>query len=81
MYKRESLPLLFAHSLFFKEPLEQFAHVTHYKRAAVSDSLRSLMTTGDGSNLLFFMSESLSRSQKTSESLEKPMSEFPTLNY
>ena len=33
----------------------------------------------DGSNLLFFTSESLFRSQKTSDSLQKPMSKFPTL--
>ena len=40
----ESLPLLFAYSLFFKERLEWFAPVALYKRATVSDSLRSLMT-------------------------------------
>ena len=36
MRKSESLPSIFAHLLFFKEPLERFA--------PVSDSLRSLMT-------------------------------------
>ena len=38
----EALPLLFAHSLFFKEQLEWFAPVALYKRATVSASLRSL---------------------------------------
>ena len=33
----------------------------------------------DGSDSLFFKSKSLFRSQKASESLEKPMSEFQTL--
>ena len=35
---------------------------------------------GGGNDSLFFTSESLFRSQKTSESLEKPLSEFPTLD-
>ena len=33
----------------------------------------------NGNDELFFTGESLLRSQKTSDSLEKPMSEFPTL--
>ena len=53
-----------------------------FKRLNVSDSLPSLITKlqkSDGSNSLFFASELLFRSQKTSDLLEKPMSEFPTL--
>ena len=43
MPKSESLPSLFAHLLFFKERLEQFSPIALYKRATVSDLLRSLM--------------------------------------
>ena len=81
MPKSESL---FAYSLFFKDQLEQFAPVAldksncerfaqaaHDKRETMSDSLRSLMT---GFTLLLFCS------QKTRESLKKPMSEFRTLS-
>ena len=68
-----------AHSLFFKEPLEGFALVALYKRATVSDSLRLLMTKEQQSDLLFFTRELLFWSQKTSKSLEKLTSEFPTL--
>ena len=77
--KSESLPKLFAHSLFFKERLERFTPVALYKRATMSNSLRSLMTKSNRSDSLFFMSEFLFHSQKMSESLQKPMSEFPTL--
>ena len=55
----------------------------------MSDSLviRQLLTKKSksikkfGSDSLFFTSESLFSSQKTSESLEKPMSEFSTLHF
>ncbi len=77
--KSESLPKLFAHSLFFKERLERFTPVALYKRATMSDSFRLLMTKeppwaicsgcskqkSDGSDLLFLTIESLFRSQKT----------------
>ena len=53
--KSESLLLLFAHLLFFKERLEQFSPVALYKRVTPRDSLKSLMSYG--SNLLFFISE------------------------
>ena len=75
------LTSLFAHSLFFKERLEQFSRVALYKRATMSDSLRSLMTKeqpwairsgrswqkSDGSDSLFFMSKLLFCSKKMSE--------------
>ena len=51
MPKSESLQLLFAQSLFFKDQREWFTSVAIYKRATVSNSL-------------FFMSESLFCSQK-----------------
>ena len=93
MPKSQSLPMLFAHLLFFKERLDWFALVTLHKRATMSDSLRLLMTKkqlwairsgcswqkSNESNLLFFTSKSFFLSQKTSELLEKLMSEFPTL--
>ena len=44
LLKSELLPSLFAHLLFFKERLKQFALVALYKRATMSDSLKSLMT-------------------------------------
>ena len=44
MPKSESLPSLFAHSLFCKEQPERFALVALFKRATMSNSLRSLMT-------------------------------------
>ena len=79
MPMRKSLPSLLTQSLFFKSNM--------------SDSITSLFTKerpwaicsgcswqkSAGSNLLFFSSASLFRSQKANESLEKPMSEFPTL--
>ena len=54
---------------------KQIAPVALYKRATVSDFL----VQSDGSDLLFFTSQSLLHSQKTSDSLEKPKSEFSTL--
>ena len=80
-------------SLITKSDHERVAHIALYKRATVSDLLRSLMTKGhpwairsrrslqksDRSNSLFLKSELLFCSQKTSELLEKPMSKFPTL--
>ena len=76
MPKNEWLPSLFTKSLFFG-----------------SNSLSSLFTKeqlwairsccswqkSDGSDSLFFTTESLFGSQKMSDSLEKPMIEFPTL--
>ena len=71
---------------------EWFPPVTLYKRATVRNLLPSLFTKerpwairsgrswlkSDWSDSLFFMSRSLFHSQKTIQSLEKPMSEFPT---
>ena len=59
--KSEALPSLFAHLLFFKEPLEKFASVALYKRVNVSDLFRSLMTKSDRSAALFLTSKSLFR--------------------
>ena len=67
MPKSESLPLLFAQSLFTKE----------WPWAICS---RRSWQKSDGSDSLFFTSVSLFRSQKMSNSLEKQMSEFPTLS-
>ena len=71
-----ALSLTIAH---FKE--RPWALIALYKRATMSDSLPSLFSLqkSDRSDLLFFKSTSLFRSQKTSDSLKKPMSEFPTL--
>ena len=53
--------------------------VTLFKReTGVNRSRRSLQKS-DWSNSLFFTSESLLCSQKMSDLLKKPMSEFPTL--
>ena len=59
--KSEALTSLFAHLLFFKEPLEKFASVALYKRVNVSDLFRSLMTKSDRSAALFLTSKSLFR--------------------
>ena len=79
MPKSNSLTMIIDRSLFFKERLGRFTPVALYKRATMSNSLRSLMTKSNRSDSLFFMSEFLFRSQKMSESLQKPMSKFPTL--
>ena len=58
------------------------APVTLYKRAAVNDSLLSLMTKERQEWFPLFhdrITPLLFRSQKMSDSLEKPKSEFPTL--
>ena len=86
MPQSESLLSLFTHFLFFKERLERFSPVSFYKRVTMSDSLWLLMKKerqwaihSGRSCQKSNGSESLFCSQKTSESLEKPMSEFPTL--
>ena len=43
--KSKLYPSLFAHSLFFKEQLERFAPVAHYKRTTLRDSLLLLFTS------------------------------------
>ena len=58
MPKSKSLPSLFAHSLLFKERLERFAPVPLYKRATVSNSLRSKWQKSYVSDSLFFTGES-----------------------
>ena len=69
-------------SLTKNERCERIPQVTHQKWATMSKSLRLLTKNERMSELLVFLSESLIRSffrKKTSDSLRKPMSEFPTL--
>ena len=63
---------LFAQLLFFKERHEQFNFVPLFKRATISYLLTSLFRKEGKCNLLLC-------SQKTSNSLEIPMSKCPTL--
>ena len=65
---------------------ERIAQVPHEKWATVSDSLRSLMINEDivpkmseWVNCSFFWANRSFFAQKTSDSLRKPMSKFPTL--
>ena len=90
MPKSKSIPLL-----FFIERRERFALVGLDKRETVSKSLLSLLTKErpcgirscrlwqkiDRSDFLFFTSVLLFSSKKTRDSLEKPLSDFPTLQY
>ena len=85
----------FAHSLFFNErcdriaqvahqneQYEQIPQVAHQKWATVSESLRSLTKNERMSESLVFFEQiayALIFSQKLSDSLRKPMSEFPAL--
>ena len=64
---KEGTLRIHSHPSLQKTDHERFAQVAHawQKRS--------------GGDLVFFTSESLFRSQKTSESLKKPMSKFPTL--
>ena len=93
MPKSESLPSLFVPLLFFKvrqnsccslqkSDHEQIAPLAIYKRATVSNSIPSLFTKELREQFTLFQERIailLFRSQKTSDSLEKPKSEFPTL--
>ena len=76
MHSKYLFPLLFT-----KERPEQFAQVTHHKRVVVSDSFISLFKKEQKCDSLKKKERELhSRThQKTSDLLEKPMSEFPTL--
>ena len=67
MPKSESLLLL-----FFKERLERFAPVALYKKATVSDLLRSLMTKERRKRFILLHTKNQRIAQKT-------LSEFPTL--
>ena len=67
MPKSESLLLL-----FFKERLERFAPVALYKKATVSDLLRSLMTKERRKQFILLHTKNQRIAQKT-------LSEFPTL--
>ena len=72
-------------SLTKNERCEQIAQVAHQKWVTMSDLL-SLLTKNDWpwanrSGRSLKMSESLIFSQKTSDSLRKPMGKFPALQY
>ena len=58
---------------------EKIAPVALYKRATVSDLLRSLMTKEQWEQFALFYEQITLSLKKTSESLEKPMIEIPTL--
>ena len=71
-------------SLILLKSNERFAQVAERKWAIVSKSLRSLTKNEQMSELLVLLSESLIRSflgKKRSDSLGKPMSEFPGLSF
>ena len=69
----------FAHSLFFNEQCERIAQVAHQNWATIRDSLRLLTKNEWKSESLIFLSNLLIFSQKTSDSLRKPLSKIPTL--
>ena len=52
-----------------------------YKRSTVSESITSIFKKDRCSDSIFSMIESIFRSQKTIDSIEKLMLEFPTLVY
>ena len=69
-------------SLFFKDRRDRFAFVALYKRVTVSELISSVFKQERWERLTFF--SQLNRSfalliTKTSDSLENPMPEFPTL--
>ena len=66
-------------SLTKNERCEKIAQVAHQKWTTMSNSLRLLRGNERMSELLLFLSELLLFGQKTSDSLGKPMSEFPAL--
>ena len=66
-------------ALFLKIDHERIAQVNLIKKTTLSDLLPLLFIKERREGFTFFPSESLFPSQKTSKSLEKPMSEFQTL--
>ena len=76
MLKSKSLPSLFAPFFVWKERQEQFSLFALYKRATVSDKLPPLLKKEQNSESLVFCEQIAI----TSDSLEKPKSEFPTLS-
>ena len=64
-----------------KSNCEQIAPGAIYKRETKSESIPSIFKKNDGSDSLFFMSESLFRSQKLSNLLIKTMIKFPTRKF
>ena len=81
MPKSKSLLLLLLCCSFLKsERNNSLSSLFTKKRLWANHSHHSLQKSDhDGSDSLFFKNESLFRSQKTSDSLKKPKSEFPTL--
>ena len=66
--------------LFTKEQPEQFAQVTHDRRATMSDSLRLLMImTKEWQERFAFFHERIALSLTKNEGIKKLMSKFPTL--
>ena len=68
-------------SLSKNERCEQIAQVAYQKWATMSDSLRSLTKNEQIACFYEQITHSLIFSPKTSNSLRKPMSEFPALFY
>ena len=64
---------------FLKSNHEQIAPVAHYNRATMRDLLPSLFTKEWFAIFVERMALLLFCSQKTSDSLKKPKTEFPTL--
>ena len=79
MPKSKSLLSLFAPSFFFKERWERFAQVDLYKRATLSKLLLLLFTKERPWAIRYFWEQIALLHTKTSNSLKKPKSEFPTL--
>ena len=77
MHKSKLLPLLVAHSLFFREQLEQFAPDALYKGATVSDSLRLLMTKEQQERFALFLKQIAFLLTKNKQSTRKTDERIP----
>ena len=60
---------------------EQFAHILHQKWTTISESLRSLTKNEQIACFFEGIANLLSFSQKPSDSLKRPMSKFPALQF
>ena len=60
---------------------EQFAHILHQKWTTISESLRSLTKNEQIACFFEEIANLISFSQKPSDSLRKPMSKFPALQF
>ena len=77
IFMSESLLLLFAHLLFFKERRERIAPVAIYKRATVRESLRSLMTKKSYSSICSFSRANCSFTHKNRAIWSKIYEQLP----